>query len=126
VDHAPAPRVLLGNLSPIMLVGLRRVLAEDGISVIGQEQHASRIVDEVVEQRADVVVLDLNHAEARVISARVRQASPHTKVILWARDESVMEVLDPESQDTRLVAVTGPDGLGTECTGSRNRQRVEE
>ena len=36
MDHHEAPRVLLGNLSPIMVIGMARVLTEDGAEVIGQ------------------------------------------------------------------------------------------
>ena len=38
------PRVLLGNLEPIVLIGMTRVLGEAGADVIGHEQHPSQIV----------------------------------------------------------------------------------
>ena len=47
MDQAPPLRVLLGNLEPIMVVGLRTVLEEEGIEVVGQEREPRRIVSEV-------------------------------------------------------------------------------
>lgn len=118
------PRVLLGDLAPIMAVGLRRVLAEDGIEVVGQEDEASQIVTEVKRLRPDGVVLDLNSLHARRVAQQIRRVSPHTKVVLWARDESVMEVLDPQSEVTRLVPVSVTDGLCSELISIRHQ--VEE
>ena len=120
-----APQVLLGNLEPIMALGLKRRLSEDGIEVVGQEDEALRLLRAAERLRPDTVVLDLNHVETRRIADEVRQRSPHTKVVLWARDETVMEVLDPDSAATRLVAVTTPEGLCRELLGS-SRHRVEE
>ena len=37
MDHARRPRILLGNLGPIMRMGMRRVLMEQGCEVVGQE-----------------------------------------------------------------------------------------
>ena len=122
---APPPQVLLGNLEPIMALGLRRQLSEDGIEVVGHEDEAVRLLRAAQELRPDSVVLDLNHGGARALADQVRLASPHTKVVLWARDETVMEVLDPDAATTRLVAVTTPEGLRHELLGS-TRHRVEE
>jgi DNA-binding NarL/FixJ family response regulator len=125
VAPLPTPQVLLGNLEPIMALGLRRQLSDDGIEVVGHEDEAVRLLRAVQELRPDTVVLDLNHGGARALADQVRLASPHTKVVLWARDETVMEVLDPDESTTRLVAVTTPEGLCRELLGS-TRHRVEE
>ena len=122
---APPPQVLLGNLEPIMALGLRRQLSEDGIEVVGHEDEAVRLLRAAEELRPDSVVLDLNQGGARALADQVRLASPRTKVVLWARDETVMEVLDPDAATTRLVAVTTPEGLRHELLGS-TRHRVEE
>src|SRR5436305_15230105 len=103
VDHPTPPRVLLGNLDPIMVIGMARVLAEDGAEVIGQERHPSQIVRSAGRMRPDVVVLDINEEGSRALGARVQRASPATKVILWDRDEAAMEVLDPGAATPRLA-----------------------
>jgi AmiR/NasT family two-component response regulator len=126
VDDEAPPRVLLGNLGPILVIGMARVLAEDGAEVIGQERHPSQIVRSAGRMRPDVVVLDINEEGSRELGARVQRASPETKVILWDRDEAAMEVLDPGAASSRLVAATAPEGLRMELTSSRHGHRVKE
>lgn len=121
MTSSEAPQVLLGRLEPIMVLGLRRQLSEDGIEVVGQEDEAGRLLTEAQRLQPDTVVLDLNHGDARRLADEVRMASPSTKVVLWARDETVMEVFDPDASTTRLVAVTAPQGLCSELLGRRHR-----
>jgi DNA-binding NarL/FixJ family response regulator len=120
--HAAPPQVLLGNLEPMMLVGLRQVLVEDGAEVIGQERSAARLVTEARRLQPDVVLLDRGDAEARAVGERVRRVAPRTKVILCARDETLMEVLDPASAAARLVPLTFRGGLRSELSAPRDRQ----
>ena len=123
VDHAP--RVLLGNLDPIMVIGMARVLEEDGARVIGQERHPSQIVRSAGRMRPDVVVLEREGSHE--LGLRVQRVSPETKVILCDRDEESMEVLDPGSPTSRLVAVAPSEGLRMELATSRpHRHPVEE
>jgi len=124
VDHGSPPRVLLGNLDPIMVIGMARVLEEDGALVIGQERHPSQIVRSAGRMRPDVVVLASEGS--RELGARVQRVSPQTKVILCDRDEEAMEVLDPGSPTSRLVAVAPSEGLRLELATSRLRHQVEE
>lgn len=123
-----ATRVLLGNLEPILRVGLAAVLTEVGADVVAQERSGPRIVEEAERLTPDVVVLDLDDGTSRRLCSRVRAVSPRSKVILWAKDETVMEVLDPESETSRVVTTTCVDDLHRELTISRNRSgnRVEE
>jgi hypothetical protein len=73
------PRVLLGDLEPIVRLGMETVLRENGA--------------EIVDEEPDAVVLDIAHGSSRALAARIRRDSPATIVVLWARDEEVMEVL---------------------------------
>jgi chemotaxis response regulator CheB len=118
-------RVLLGNLEPIMVVGLRQVLEDEGMEVIGAEREPEQLICEAERQQPDVVVLDRDEA-ARALGEQVCHAAPHAKVILWARDETVMEVHEAVSHTSRLVALTATDGLRDELSSGRHRQRVEE
>lgn len=121
------PRVLLGNLEPIVLIGMTRVLGEAGADVIGHEQHPSRIVTQAGRLRPDVVVLGLDGSGSHKLGRRVQEASQDSKVILWARDESVMEVLDPDAAEFRIVEEALPVQLRNEMGDhSRHEQRVEE
>jgi DNA-binding NarL/FixJ family response regulator len=119
VHDAEQPRILLGNLEPIMLVGLRRVLAEEGMLVVGEEQAADQILGEAERLQPDIIVLDLDSAHGGQLTEDVRSVAPNAKLIFWARDETLMEVLDPSACDARVVALTAPEELRSELTTSK-------
>jgi DNA-binding NarL/FixJ family response regulator len=126
MESAPVLRVLLGDLAPIMALGLRTVLEEDGIEVIAQESERGRIVRRAQRLRPDVVVLDFDHDGARALAAEIRQVAPHTKVILWTRDETVMGVVESVSDAPRLVDLTSHVGLRTELSSRRHQDGLED
>ncbi|HLM51592.1 MAG TPA: hypothetical protein VK279_13690 [Solirubrobacteraceae bacterium] len=126
MDHHEAPRVLLGNLPPIMVIGMARVLTEDGAEVIGQEHHPSAIVSTAGRMQPDVVVLDISTEGSRELGSRVQKVSPDTKVIFCDSREGAMEVLDPGADDARLLVVDASEGLRMELATSRQRHQVKE
>jgi AmiR/NasT family two-component response regulator len=123
---ARRPRILLGNLGPIMRMGMRRVLTEDGCEVVGQEDRPSAIVGAAHRLRPDVCVLDLDGGSAHSLGRLVVGASPETTVVLWAREEDLMEVIDPVSADSRRVSAPVLERLRSELSDSTSVQRVEE
>ena len=124
-DESGRATVLLGNLEPIVRLGMRDVLAEDGVEVIGEEERPEALVLMAGRLRPDCVVLDLLDRSSRELSERVRTASPDTKVILWARDEDEMEVLDPGATTPRRFFAAVPEELRSELSSVR-LNRVEE
>ena len=126
MESAPVLRVLLGDLAPIMAIGLRTVLEEEGIEVIGQESERSRIVRRAQRLQPDAVVLDLDHDGATALASEIRQVAPRTKVILWARDETVMAVLESLSDTPRLVDITTHVGLPSELSTGRHPDALED
>jgi AmiR/NasT family two-component response regulator len=126
MESAPPLRVLLGDLAPIMAIGLRSVLEEEGIEVIGQESERGRIARRAQRLQPDVVVLDLDRDGATTLAAEIRQVAPRTKVILWARDETVMGVLESMSDTPRLVDITTHVGLPSELSTGRHPDPLED
>ena len=124
-DDSGRPRVLLGNLEPLVRLGMMDVLSEDGLELIGDEQRPAALVLMAGRLRPDVVVLDLLQRSSRELTERVRTASPDTKVILWARDEDAMEVLDPGATTPRRIFAEVPEELRSELSNVRVN-RVEE
>ena len=124
-DDFDRPRVLLGTLEPLVRLGMIDVLSEDGLELIGEEQRPAALVLMAGRLRPDVVVLDLLERSSRELSERVRMASPDTKVILWARDEDAMEVLDPGATTPRRIFDAVPEELRSELSNVRVN-RVEE
>ena len=96
-----------------------RVLAEGGVEVVGEEERAQALVLMRRALRPDAVVLDLRQVGvARARRARA-PAAPEAKVILWARDEDEMEVLDPGATTPRRVLPAVPEELRSELSKSR-------
>jgi len=126
MQNAPVLRVLLGDLAPIMALGLRAVLEEDGIEVIAQESKRDRIVSRAERLRPDVVVLDFDHEGAQALAAEIRQVMPHTKVILWTRDETVMGVVESVSDTPRIVDLPSHVGLRSELSSRRHQDGLED
>jgi DNA-binding NarL/FixJ family response regulator len=124
VESTGPAQVLIGNLAPIAVIGLQTLLADKGVNVIGQEEGAEDILDQARRLQPDVVLLDLDGDGARSLGERVQMVAPRTKVILWAQDETVLEVLDPAGEGPRLVVF--PGGLRSELTESRRAGRVED
>ena len=124
-DDFERPRVLLGNLEPMVRLGMIDVLEEDGIEVIGEEERPQALILMAGRMRPDLVVLDLLDRSSRELGERVRTASPETKVILWARDEDAMEVLDPGATTPRRFFTAVPEELRSELRTVR-LNRVEE
>jgi AmiR/NasT family two-component response regulator len=128
VDPTPPlkkPRVMLGNLGPIALMGMRRLLSEDGIEVVGEQEQSAGMAPEVERLRPDIVVLDLDRTDSQQLSERVRLACPHTKVVLWANTENVMEVMDPGASRPRWVLSGVPEDLLTELSTVQVTQAEE-
>jgi DNA-binding NarL/FixJ family response regulator len=108
------PRVLLGDLEPMVRVGMTRVLLDGGADVL-PEADGDGVVDRAAAERPDVVVL----AEwAFGLGEAVRRAAPAAKVIVWSSDETSMTVYDPGAAAPRRVSSAAPEALVEELTGS--------
>ncbi len=119
-----APRVLLGNLEPVVQLGMATVLGEEGVDVVGTEHRPPDLVRLAGRLLPDAVVLALSDGDSAELVERIRAASPSTTVILWARDEDAMEVFDPGASLPRRLRTTGTSELRMELVGAN--ERVEE
>jgi hypothetical protein len=109
------PRVLLGDLEPMVRVGMTRVLVDGGADVLPDDRPDDGVVDRAAAERPDVVVL----AEwAYALGDAVRRAAPAAKVIVWSSDETSMTVYDPGAAAPRRVSSAAPEALVEELTGS--------
>jgi DNA-binding NarL/FixJ family response regulator len=120
------PRILLGNLEPMVCLGMSAVLREEGFEIVGSETRPAALLLMAGRLRPDAVLLDLAHAESRDIGERVRRASPETTVILWARDEDAMEVFDPGSTTPRRFHSELPEELRGELIACHARPSIPQ
>lgn len=112
------PRVLLGNLEPLVRMGMARALQDYGCELVGDPDGSADIVGQAEHLRPDAVVLDLDHGSTQELVLLVRSASPTSKVILWTRDEDVMEVVDPGASVPRYFVDQVSDELHRELCSS--------
>jgi DNA-binding NarL/FixJ family response regulator len=118
-DGPRPPRVLLGNLEPMVALGMTSVLEEDGVEVIGEEVRPQALLLMAGRLRPDAVVLDLGQRTSRELGDRVRLAAPDTTVIFWARDEDVMEVVGPGTAAPRRFFSAVSEELRSELVRSQ-------
>ena len=116
----PRPRVLLARLSPVASVGMRCMLTEYGVDVVGQEDRPLAIEAIARELAPDAVVLALEPA-AHALCSRIQIAAPATKVILWSADEKGMQVMDPGGSAIREIPDGGSSDLRRELIASQSR-----
>ena len=103
------PRVLLGNLAPMVRLGMARMLADRGLEV-SEESRPSEVPGVAAALAPDAIVLPLDEDTTTEIG-RARAAAPDAKLILWARDESEMLVYDAGRSVPRRVLVGMPGAL---------------
>jgi DNA-binding NarL/FixJ family response regulator len=84
--------------------------------VVGEEHAADQILHEAERLQPDIIVLDLDSTRGGQLTEDVRSVAPTAKLIFWARDETLMEVLDPSARNARVVAPTAPEELRGELT----------
>jgi DNA-binding response OmpR family regulator len=113
------PRVLLGNLEPIVQLGMSAVLAEEGIDVIGSEPRPGPLVLLAGRLHPDAVLLDLRQPASRGLADRLRAAAPEATLVFWARDEDVMELAGPGGAAPRRVIEPNPGELRSELMRSQ-------
>ena len=106
------PRVLLGNLEPMVRVGMSRLLLESGAEV-AEEPEAEEVAARAAALAPDAIVLPLVDGSPPAGLGRARAAAPLAKLILWSRDESEMRIYDAGRTEPRLAAGT-PDALLSE------------
>jgi DNA-binding NarL/FixJ family response regulator len=117
VEGERRPRVLVANLEPMLLLGMTTMLADGGVEVLNDNGQPASVVEEACRLHPDAVVLG-TAGPGRDISRLVRDALPASKVILWSRDETEMEVFDPGSTLPRIRSGAS-DELLSELVGPR-------
>lgn len=114
------PRVLLARLSPVAAVGMRRMLSEDGIEIVGEESRPLAIEALAREVAPDAVVLALGAGGARTLCDRIRLAAPGATVIMWASEENRMRIAEPGTSAIREVPAGGLADLRRELISTQS------
>lgn len=89
-------RVMVVDDHDLFRSGLRRLLGEDGLSIVGEARSGEEAVRRVVELRPDVVVMDVSMPGIGGVEAtrQVRELAPESAVLMLTVDSDDDSVLD--------------------------------
>src|SRR3954452_23757196 len=95
-DSAPSPRVLLVDDHEIYRAGLRGLLEEQGIDIVGEAASGEDAVQLVEETHPSVVIMDLNMPGMGGIEAtrRISTVSPLTRVVMLTVSSTAPDITD--------------------------------
>jgi DNA-binding NarL/FixJ family response regulator len=90
------PRVLLVDDHDLFRTGLRNLLEEQGVHVVGEAATGSDAVRSVRELAPDVVVMDLNMPGISSVEAtrQITQVAPLTRVVVLTISDQDADVMD--------------------------------
>ena len=91
----PLRRVLIGDFGVVARMGLRELLAQEGVEVLGAAETRGEIFPRLCEAQPDVVLLDLDTGDSPQLAARIATDFPATKVIACSSDRPIMRVFPP-------------------------------
>jgi DNA-binding NarL/FixJ family response regulator len=96
LDSAPNPRVLLVDDHEIYRAGLRGLLQEAGIDIVGEAANGEAAVGLVEEKHPNVVIMDLNMPGIGGIEAtrEITTLSPLTRVIMLTVSSAAPDITD--------------------------------
>jgi DNA-binding NarL/FixJ family response regulator len=96
LDSAPSPRVLLVDDHEIYRAGLRGLLEEAGIDIVGEAANGEGAVSLVEEKHPNVVIMDLNMPGIGGIEAtrEITTLAPLTRVIMLTVSSAAPDITD--------------------------------
>lgn len=95
-ESVPSPRVLLVDDHEIYRAGLRGLLEEQGIDIVGEASNGEDALELVEEKHPGVVIMDLNMPGIGGIEAtrRIATLAPLTRVIMLTVSSAAPDITD--------------------------------
>src|SRR3982750_3286079 len=95
-EPAPSPRVLLVDDHEIYRAGLRGLLEEAGIDIVGESVNGEGALQLVEEKHPNVVIMDLNMPGIGGIEAarQITTLAPLTRVIMLTVSSAAPDITD--------------------------------
>jgi DNA-binding NarL/FixJ family response regulator len=90
-------------------VGMRQLLEAAGIVVIDGGADPGSVLTACSRSHPDSVLLDATTRDG--LMQEIRAAAPDAKLVLWARDQSAIQVFDAGVAAPRQIASAAPEAL---------------
>jgi DNA-binding NarL/FixJ family response regulator len=96
MDSTPSPRVLLVDDHEIYRAGLRGLLEEQGIDIVGEAASGEAALELVEQKHPNVVIMDLNMPGVGGIEAtrQITTLAPLTRVIMLTVSSAAPDITD--------------------------------
>ena len=104
-------RVLIGEFGAIFRAGLADLLAEAGCDIVADDPPADGILEQLVDERPDVVLIDLDSPGAEDVSRALSSTFPALTVIACSSAELQMRVYPPFHGGESYLSQLSPDRL---------------
>jgi DNA-binding NarL/FixJ family response regulator len=92
----PSPRVLLVDDHDLFRTGLRTLLEEQGVDVVGEADSGMKALEQIKETAPEVVVMDLNMPGISGVEAtrQIAMIAPLTRVLVLTISDQDADVMD--------------------------------
>ena len=92
----PSPRVLLVDDHDLFRAGLRTLLEEQGVDIVGEADTGTRALEQIRETAPEVVVMDLNMPGISGVEAtrQIAMIAPLTRVLVLTISDQDADVMD--------------------------------
>lgn len=104
-------RVLLGDFSAIVRLGLRDIFTDDGRNLVAEETQNDGILDRLLTVLPDVVVLDLDSNAGDGLARQIATDYPAVKVVACSSERPQMRVFPPFHHGESYVLELNPTSL---------------
>ena len=96
LSEQPSPRVLLVDDHDLFRTGLRTLLEEQGVDVVGEADTGTRALEQIRETAPEVVVMDLNMPGISGVEAtrQIAMIAPLTRVLVLTISDQDADVMD--------------------------------
>jgi DNA-binding NarL/FixJ family response regulator len=91
-----SPRVLLVDDHDLFRTGLRTLLEEQGVDIVGEAENGTRALEQIRETAPEVVVMDLNMPGISGVEAtrQIAMIAPLTRVLVLTISDQDADVID--------------------------------
>src|SRR5580698_1765346 len=89
-------RIVLADDHPVVLIGVRNMLSQEGVEIVGEANDGDEAITLTLEQEPDILLLDLAMPRLPGLEAMraIMSRSPSVKIILLTSTISTQQIIE--------------------------------